>query len=509
MNRPEDQVLVIFGASGDLTKRMLMPSLYELHVRQMLPERFVILGTSRKSMSDDDFRLSIRLMLEELKGEKGLNGEEVDRFLQKVYYQPFDPVEGANELGERVMFLMEENAIPTRVVYYLATPPNSQQAITKYIGRSCLFGVKERGGWHRIVVEKPFGTSLETAKELDKSLLQVFCEREIYRIDHFLGKETVQNILVLRFANEIFESLWNRNYVDYVEIYALESLGIENRGKYYETTGALRDMVQNHLMQLLAFVAMESPATMEPEVIRDETVKVLRSLRPWKGEDIPRNVVRAQYAAGESKGQPVVGYLQEKDVAPNSDMETYVALKVFIDNWRWSGVPFYIRTGKQMPTKVTEIVVHFRETPHQMFHCHGGHCPRANKLILRLQPNEGIVLKFGMKVPGPGFDVKQVMMDFSYDQLGGKATGDAYARLIEDCIQGDPTLFTRSDAVEASWRFFDPVLRYWNEYPDAPLYGYPVGTWGPLESEAMMHEHGADWTNPCKNLTNTDQYCEL
>ena len=238
MNRPEDQVLVIFGASGDLTKRMLMPSLYELHVRQMLPERFVILGTSRKSMSDDEFRLSIRLMLEELKGEKGLKGEEVDRFLQKVYYQPFDPVEGADELGERVMFLMEENAIPTRVVYYLATPPNSQQAITKYIGRSCLFGVKERGGWHRIVVEKPFGTSLETAKELDRALLQVFCEREIYRIDHFLGKETVQNILVLRFANEIFESLWNRNYVDYVEIYALESLGIENRGKYYETTGA-------------------------------------------------------------------------------------------------------------------------------------------------------------------------------------------------------------------------------------------------------------------------------
>ena len=245
MNRPEDQVLVIFGASGDLTKRMLMPSLYELHVRQMLPERFVILGTSRKSMSDDEFRLSIRLMLQELKGEKGLNGEEVDRFLQKVYYQPFDPVEGADELGERVMFLMEENAIPMRVVYYLATPPNSQQAITKYIGRSCLFGVKERGGWHRIVVEKPFGTSLETAKELDSSLLQVFHEKEIYRIDHFLGKETVQNILVLRFANEIFESLWNRNYADYVEIYALESLGIENRGKYYETTGALRDMVQN------------------------------------------------------------------------------------------------------------------------------------------------------------------------------------------------------------------------------------------------------------------------
>ncbi len=217
------------------------------------------------------------------------------------------------------------------------------------------------------------------------------------------------------------------------------------------------------------------------------------------------HIVRGQYTASGSKK----GYREEKNIPADSRTETYIAMKIGIDNWRWSGVPFYIRTGKQMPTKVTEIVVHFRETPHQMFHCHGGHCPRANKLILRLQPNEGIVLKFGMKVPGPGFDVKQVMMDFSYDQLGGHATGDAYARLIEDCIQGDPTLFTRSDAVEASWRFFDPVLRYWNEYPDAPLYGYPVGTWGPLESEAMMHEHGADWTNPCKNLTNTDQYCEL
>lgn len=216
-------------------------------------------------------------------------------------------------------------------------------------------------------------------------------------------------------------------------------------------------------------------------------------------------MVRGQYTASGSKA----GYREEKNVAPDSRTETYIAMKIGINNWRWKGVPFYIRTGKQMPTKVTEIVVHFRETPHQMFRCEGGHCPRANKLILRLQPNEGIVLKFGMKTPGPGFDVKQVMMDFSYDQLGGLPTGDAYARLIEDCIQGDPTLFTRSDAVEASWRFFDPVLRYWKEHPDAPLYGYPVGTWGPLESEAMMREHGAEWTNPCKNLTNTDEYCEL
>ena len=421
MNRPEDQVLVI-------------------------------LGTSRKSMSDDEFRLSIRLMLEELKGEKGLKGEEVDRFLQKVYYQPFDPVEGADELGERVMFLMEENAIPTRVVYYLATPPNSQQAITKYIGRSCLFGVKERGGWHRIVVEKPFGTSL--------------------------GKETVQNILVLRFANEIFESLWNRNYVDYVEIYALESLGIENRGKYYETTGALRDMVQNHLMQLLAFVAMESPATMEPEVIRDETVKVLRSLRPWRGEDIPRNVVRAQYVAGESKGQPVVGYLQEKDVAPNSDMETYVALKVFIDNWRWSHVPFYIYTGKRLKDKRSGVVIHFKSTPHKLFQgqCEGASC---NQLIIRMTPDEGVMLKFGLKMPGGGFTVKQVGMDFLYASLCNNYLPGAYERLLLDAMQGDSMLYTRDDALEASWKFIDPIVNYWREHPGEQLRTYAAGSEGP------------------------------
>lgn len=478
MNKPEDQVLVIFGASGDLTKRMLMPSLYELHVRQMLPEHFVILGTSRSPMSDDEFRLSIRVMLQELKGENNLNGEEVDRFMQKVYYQAFDPENGADELGERVMFLMEENAIPMKIVYYLATPPTSQQAITKYLGRSCLFQVREKGGWHRIVVEKPFGINLETAQRLNESLLQVFLENEIYRIDHFLGKETVQNILVLRFANQIFESMWNRNYIDYVEIYALESLGIEKRGKYYEMTGALRDMVQNHLMQLLAFVAMESPATMEPEVIRDETVKVLRSLRIWKDEDITRNVVRAQYEAGEVKEQVVPGYLQEKDVAPDSDMETYVALKVFIENWRWSNVPFYIYTGKRLKDKRSGVVIHFKSTPHKIFEgqCEGTSC---NQLIIRMTPDEGVMLKFGLKMPGGGFKVQQVGMDFLYASLCNNYLPGAYERLLLDAMQGDSMLYTRNDALEASWRFIDPIVNYWREHPGEQLLHYPAGSEGP------------------------------
>ena len=346
---------------------------------------------------------------------------------------------------------------------------------------------------------------MESARELNRIYASVFEEHQIYRIDHFLGKETAQNILAFRFANGIFEPLWNRNYIDYVEITAVENLGIEQRGGFYEGTGALRDMVQNHLIQLVALTAMEPPAVFNADNFRNEVVKVYESLSPLTEEDLNEHIVRGQYTASATKP----GYREEKNVASDSRTETYIAMKIGIDNWRWSGVPFYIRTGKQMPTKVTEIVVHFRETPHQMFRCEGGRCPRANKLILRLQPNEGIVLKFGMKVPGPGFDVKQVMMDFSYSDLGGLPAGDAYARLIEDCIQGDQTLFTRSDAVDASWRFFNPVLKYWQEHPDAPLYGYPVGTWGPLESEAMMREHGAEWTNPCKNLTNTDEYCEL
>ena len=477
MNRPEDQVLVIFGASGDLTKRMLMPSLYELHARQMLPERFVILGTSRTPMSDDEFRLSIRVMLQELKGENNLKGEEVDSFMRKVYYQPFDPENGADELGERVMFLMEENAIPMKVVYYLATPPTSQQAITKYLGRSCLFRVKEKGGWHRIVVEKPFGTSLETARALNESLLQVFCEQEIYRIDHFLGKETVQNILVLRFANEIFESLWNRNYVDYVEIYALESLGIEKRGKYYEGTGALRDMIQNHFMQLMSFIAMESPSIFEPEPIRDEIVKVFRSIRPYTVLDMDKMVVRGQY----------IGYREEKNVASDSNTETYVAMKFFIDNWRWSGVPFYFYTGKKLPEKSSEVVIHFKSTPHQLFvgQCSGGSC---NKLTIRIQPNESISLKFGLKMPGAGFEVKQVSMDFRYDSLSKSYLPDAYERLLLDAMLGDSTLYARSDALEASWKFIDPILLHWKEEGSKNLFFYEPGEDGPEETVILGAE---------------------
>lgn len=459
------------------------------------------MGIGRTVYSDDNYRSYI---LEEL--QLFVKSEEQDTalmasFVSHLYYLPMDPAkeEGYPQLRQRLVELTNE-VDPDNLLFYLATPPSLYGVVPLYLKAAGL-----NTPHSRIIVEKPFGYDLESALELNKTYASVFNEHQIYRIDHFLGKETAQNVLAFRFANGIFEPLWNRNYIDYVEITAVENLGIEQRGGFYETAGALRDMVQNHLIQLVALTAMEPPAVFNADNFRNEVVKVYESLTPLNDIDLNEHIVRGQYTASGSKK----GYREEKGVAPDSRTETYIAMKLGISNWRWSGVPFYIRTGKQMPTKVTEIVVHFRETPHQMFHCASGNCPRANKLILRLQPNEGIVLKIGMKVPGAGFEVRQVTMDFSYAQLGGVPSGDAYARLIDDCIQGDPTLFTRSDAVEASWKFFDPVLRYWKDNPDAPLYGYPAGTWGPLESEAMMHEHGADWTNPCKNLTNTDQYCEL
>jgi glucose-6-phosphate 1-dehydrogenase len=495
-------VMVIFGASGDLTKRKLMPALYSLFKDNRLPKEFSILGVGRTVYSDSQYRSYILDEIKKFIKEEDQNETWIDAFISHLYYLSIDPaVESEYGLLSCRLEELGGEERPDNVLFYLATPPSLYGVIPLHLKKWKLNTKNSR-----IIVEKPFGYDLESAQKLNKIYSSVFEERQIYRIDHFLGKETAQNLLAFRFANGIFEPLWNRKYIDYVEVTAVENLGIESRGGFYETARALRDMVQNHLIQLVALTAMEPPAVFNADNFRNEVVKVYESLTPLNEVDLNEHIVRGQYTASNSKK----GYREEKGVNPESRTETYIAMKLGISNWRWSGVPFYIRTGKQMPTKVTEIVVHFKETPHQVFHsADGNEHPMANKLILRLQPNEGIVLKFGMKMPGPGFEIKQVTMDFSYDKLGGVPSGDAYARLIEDCILGDATLFTRSDAVEASWKFFDPVLNYWTNNADAPLYGYPAGTWGPLESEAMMHEHGAEWTNPCKNLTNTDQYCEL
>lgn len=496
-------IMIIFGASGDLTKRKLMPALYALHKEGRIEGDYKIVGVSRTEYSDESYQKYIREELNHFVKEQEQDTKIMDDFATHLYYFPMEMGENAAPFYEKLKVKLEEmvgDAPLDNLLFYLATPPSLYSTIPINLQKSGLNLPNSR-----IIVEKPFGYDLESAQKLNEIYNSVFDEHQVYRIDHFLGKETAQNILALRFANGIFEPLWNRNYIDYVEITAVENLGIENRGGFYDGTGALRDMVQNHLIQLVALTAMEPPATFNADSFRNEVVKVYDSLVPLTKEDLDEHIVRGQYLEnGEKKG-----YRQEKGVPEKSRTETYIAMKIGIGNWRWSGVPFYIRTGKQMPTKVTEIVVHFKPTPHQMFQCVGGNCPTANKLILRIQPNEGTVLKFGMKVPGPGFDIKQVEMDFTYDRLGGAPVGDAYSRLIEDCILGDQTLFTRSDAVEASWNFFDPVLKYWEENPKASLFGYPAGTWGPLESEEMMKEHGASWTNPCKNLTNTDQYCEL
>lgn len=494
--------MVIFGASGDLTKRKLIPALYSLYTNNRLQKDFSVIGAARTPYSDDEFRTYVLEKMNEFIKPEDRDEARFREFVSHVFYRSLDPSlpDGYADLRQKITDVTGEEQ-PDNLLFYLATPPSLYGVVPLHLKS---VGLNTPGS--RIIVEKPFGYNLESALQLGKIYASVFDERQIFRIDHFLGKETAQNILAFRFANGIFEPVWNRNYIKYVEVTAVENLGIESRGGFYDTAGALRDMVQNHLIQLVALTAMEPPAVFNADSFRNEVVKVYNSLRPLDETDFKEHIIRGQYTASFNKK----GYREEKGVDPDSRTETFVAMRLSIDNWRWSGVPFYIRTGKQMPTKVTEIVIHFKETPHQMFGNVGeGHHPQANHLTIRIQPNEGISMKIGMKVPGAGFDVKRVAMDFSYDQLGDIAISDGYARLIDDCIQDDPTLFTRNDAVEASWRFFDPVLQYWRNHADAPLYGYPAGTWGPKESDVLMHDHKADWTNPCKNLTNTDLYCEL
>lgn len=476
MKTASEQLLVIFGASGDLTGRKLLPSLYELHVRGLLPERFCILGAARTEYTDSEYRAFEIGHIKETLKDKKVDEAQLDTFLRRVFYLSFDSTDSAEyvKLKDRIRDLQQQEQLPDRIIYYLATPPVMYELIPAFLQENGMNVAGSPDGWRRVIVEKPFGTNLESARHLNEHLRKIFDENEIYRIDHYLGKETVQNILVLRFSNGIFEPLWNRNYIDSIEISASETLGVENRGKYYDGAGALRDMVQNHLMQLMAFTAMESPSVFDPEPIRDEIVKVFRALHPYTPHEMDSWIVRGQYD----------GYREEKNVAPDSDTETYVAMKMFIDNWRWSGVPFYIFTGKKLPEKSSEIVVNFKSTPHQLFvgQCSGGSC---NKLIIRIQPNESITLKFGLKMPGAGFTVKQVGMDFRYDSLSKSYLPDAYERLLLDAMLGDSTLYARSDALEASWGIIDPILKHWKQEGDKNLFFYEPGQDGPIEKAKL------------------------
>lgn len=498
---PESHIIVIFGASGDLTKRKLIPALYQLFLDRLLPPNFAIVGASRSEFTDDEFRDKMK---ENLSGE----GSQTEAFLHKIFYQPMNTLvsENYDDLKKRLEDLCQTLDIPPNYLFYLSTPPNLYQVIPAMLTKSGLNSSKE--GFRRLIIEKPFGSSLESAQKLNSNLLRNFREDQIYRIDHYLGKETVQNLLVTRFANGIFEPVWNRNFVQRVEVTGVETLGIENRGGYYEQAGALRDMVQNHLLQMVALIAMEPPVVIESDAIRYEKMKVFQSLRPIKPGEITKQVIRGQYTASTIRGEQIAAYREEAEVDSESHTETYVALKFFIDNWRWAGVPFYIRTGKRLPTSVTEIVIEFKPTPHHLFDETAFNYQSANQLILRIQPDEGVLLKIGMKEPGSGFKVKPVNIDFHYSSLADIVLPSAYERLLLDCMRGDPTLFARGDTVEAAWSFIQPILDAWANDASVPLYGYPAGTWGPVESDQLIEGHQT-WRYPCKNLSDDGLYCEL
>jgi len=502
-NPIKSQILIIFGASGDLTKRKLVPALFELYKQKLLPEKFAVLGVSRTKFSDDDFRERVKSFLTKKTDQQS----SIKEFLSNLYYQPL-ATEDTNEypvLKDRLNFLSGQYNMEKNYIFYLSTPPSLYGEIPVSLSSVGLNNQKE--GFRRLIIEKPFGTDLSSARQLDRQLIENFKEEQIYRIDHYLGKETVQNMLVTRFANGIFEPIWNQNYIHHVEITSAEELGVESRGGYYDNAGAMRDMVQNHLMQLLGMVAMEPPVIINADAIRNETMKVFQSLRPLKQEDVFKNVIRGQYIESHIGKRIIKGYRNEKDVSPKSRTETFFAIKAHVDNWRWSGVPFYIRTGKRLPTMVTEVVITFKETPHHLFKEIDSCCNECNQLVMRIQPDEGILLKFGMKVPGANFNVQNVGMDFHYKELNDKHLPTAYERLLLDCMQGDATLYLRGDAVERAWEYFQPIIDTWQKNPNLPLYGYPAGSWGPENVDKLI-ENGC-WRYPCKNLSSDGSYCEL
>ena len=490
----ENLTLIIFGATGDLSRRKLLPALAMLEKDGKIPEGFRVIGVGRKEYDSETFRK----LAEKSFSDSGISGQF--RFMENCEYCRMDPGDEASYKNLRGKIHPESTE---KILYYLATPPQLYPLIPETLAR---YGLAGRGEIpRRIVIEKPFGRSLLSAGELNTVLLKHFREEEIFRIDHYLGKETAQNLLVTRFGNGIFEPLWNRNYIDRVEITAAENLGVGDRAGYYDSSGALRDMVQNHLMQLLALTAMEPPASFTPEQVRNETMKVLHSLRPLSDGEIGNHVIRGQYTAATIRGEQQPAYREEKDIPVSSRTETFVAMRCFIDNWRWGGVPFYLRTGKRMPTRVTEIVLHFREIPHALFRNSCTGC--SNSLIIRIQPDEGILLKIATKVPGAGFETRESNMDFHYSNRDNERLPSAYERLLLDAMQGDSTLYPRKDAVEGCWEYLQPVLDAWEKDHSIPLYGYPAGTWGPEEAEQLIADHG--WRYPCRNLAEDGIFCQL
>ena len=491
---PDPHVVVLFGATGDLAHRKVVPALFHLWVGSLLPERFALVCFGRRPFSDQEIRASLRTSLDKHARITPVDEERWAAFASRITYHQggFDEPAAYASLSTKLAAIDTASGTDGNRLYYLATPASSFPEIVRSLGAAGLDHEKADGGWRRIVIEKPFGRDLETAVKLNREVGKVFRESQVYRIDHYLGKETVRNILIFRFGNLIFEPIWHRRYIDHVQITVAESIGVEGRGAFYEETGALRDILQNHLLQLLTLVAMEPPANLEAEALRDEKVKVLRAIRPIPVEKVDQSVVRGQYGPGWVGATEAPGYRSEPSVDPASETETFVAARLEIDDWRWAGVPFYLRAGKRLPKRATEIAIQFKDVPQHLFPTVGDE-PEPNLLVIRIQPDEGILMRFAAKVPGLGIDVRPVNMDFAYGSAFTVESPDAYETLILDALLGDASLFTRADEVEAAWRIVDPIIDAWIAGPEPELPNYTSGTWGPDAADELLTREGRRW----------------
>ncbi|HXI72196.1 MAG TPA: glucose-6-phosphate dehydrogenase [Verrucomicrobiae bacterium] len=492
----ETCTIVIFGASGDLTARKLIPALYHLFKEQQMPAKFRVVGFARREKTDATWRQELRTALDSFSRTKSVDDKVWAAFAENIFYCQGDLTDDAayGKLGKQLESFGDP-ALRDNLLFYLAISPSQFGEVVEQVHRSQLLK-KDGPGWQRLVVEKPFGHDLASAEKLNLELTRYAHECQVFRIDHYLGKETVQNILMFRFSNSIFERLWNRESVDHVQITVSEKIGVGDRGGYYEEAGALRDMVQNHMLQVLSLIAMEPPVSLEAEAVRDEKVKLLKSIRTLTPEEVAKQIVRGQYFAGAVNGEMRPGYRQETKVKPESNVETYAALKLFIDNWRWSDVPFYLRTGKNLPQSASEVRIQFRPTPNVLFAAQCGSHLDANALTLRLQPNEGISLRFNGKVPGPALGVRPVRMHFSYDAEFGAYTAEAYERLLLEAIAGDATLFIRRDEVETAWKIADSIRNGWEGKALTNREFYSAGTWGPIAADDLLAQLGHVWHEP-------------
>ncbi|MCC6445113.1 MAG: glucose-6-phosphate dehydrogenase [Armatimonadetes bacterium] len=487
-------VLVIFGATGDLMRRKLMPALYDLAYDRLLPAGFSVVGVGRRDKDDDIFRAEMLEAVNEHARRTPARPEVWEDFARNIFYHrlDFEQAERYDSLQERLHRIDGDRQTLGNRIFYLATAPRHFGPILEKLHeRGMIRKGQPRQGWTRVLVEKPFGSDLESARALNRQISALFDESQVYRIDHYLGKETVQNILVFRFANGIFEPIWNRKYVDHIQITVSEKLGMEGRGAFFDGVGVLRDMVQNHMLQLLSLVAMEPPVSLAADSVRDEKVKAMRAVRPMTPEEVSRQVARGQYGPGFAGGKPVPGYREEPGVAPDSGTETFMALKLFIDNWRWAGVPFYLRSGKRLPRQATELTVQFKAVPHALFPDSDGSALEPNLLIIRIQPDEAISLRVAAKIPSPEIRIQPVLMDFRYGSFLGAEPPDAYERLLLDVTLGEATLFTRRDEVEVAWSVVTPILE--GSRPGETFPNYEAGTWGPQAAFDLIEADGRQW----------------